>query len=176
MAVHVFCYVIIKLAIAHRAFSSWCPPCPPRLFPASSSTLNRIKVAEEKQAGINRAEERRAPPEIRRRLSPFLLAQVAQVGKKETGRKTTKKHMHSSVASVSSRSRCAVVEWVAEGRCNEAIRWWMQRDASLLPALPITSFLLPSPFLQCYRFHIEVFFVSQSIFLFLLETIFYSAN
>lgn len=165
MVVHVFCYVIIKLAIAHRAFSSWCPPCPPRLFPASSSTLNRIKVAEEKQAGINRAEERRAPPEIRRRLSPFLLAQVAQVGKKETGRKTRKKHMHSSVASVSSRSRCAV-EWVAEGRCNEAIRWWMQRDASLLPALPITSFLLPSPFLQCYRFHIEVFFVSQSIFLF----------
>jgi len=70
VAVHVFCCVIIKLAIAHRAFSSWCPfypPSPPRLFPAPSSTLNRIKVAGEKQVGINRTEERRAAAtEIRR--------------------------------------------------------------------------------------------------------------
>lgn len=55
VAVHVFCCVIIKLAIARRAFSSWCP-----LLSSPSSTLNRIKVAGEKQVGINRAEERRA--------------------------------------------------------------------------------------------------------------------
>lgn len=117
VAVHVFCYVIIKLAIAHRAFSSWRPSCPPRLFPVSSSTLNRIKVAEEKQAGINRAKKGRAPAWDT--ASPFTLSSFTGCSDREErdgGRKTGKKHMHSSIASVSSRSRW----WVAEERCNRS--------------------------------------------------------
>lgn len=56
-------FVVLSLNLQPCTFSSWSLPLvsfPRTHFPRSSLTLNRIKVAEEKRVGINRAEERRA--------------------------------------------------------------------------------------------------------------------
>lgn len=56
-------FVVLSLNLQPRTFSSWSLPLvsfPRTHFLRSSLTLNRIKVAEEKRVGINRAEERRA--------------------------------------------------------------------------------------------------------------------
>lgn len=140
-------FVVLSLNLQSRTASfllgALFSPLSPPSVSSPSSTLNRIKVAGEKQVGINRVEESRAPSKIRRRLSPFLLSPALRWERKRDSEKNEEKvYAFFRCFRFFARSRRAAAERMTEERRNEAMQHG-ECNATHRCSIPlfITSFL-----------------------------------